>query len=360
MRLVVIGGYGYTGKLICEELDNESITFAVAGRNEEKLNALKFENNSISQVLQGDILNLDFVQKLMDEFDYFINCAGPFTEESNILLEAVAKKGKAYFDITGEIGFVRESRENWHNQAIKSGALLLHGCAFESLIVDLTIQKIVKGESKIKGVRTFYWFNQKRVSPGTKITMKLAQFRKLYKIVDNEWKEGDLTKDRLKIHWYETPNDLLGIPYPLPEIAYMKWRFNPSFAESYLLLPENEAMFMGQSKAKKGSAGESLERLKTLKQPGPSSEERATQKSKVIVEVQFESKPTEYTIIENTDMYGTTAKSTVLALISVQKNRSELSGVIPPADVFKSNSKETLEKLNCQFLESKSIKISAC
>ncbi len=120
MKITVVGAYGYTGKLICQELENHQLKFSVAGRDAEKLELLKSSLNSNPTSIEGDITNTDTAQKIIAQSDIIINCAGPFTEESNHLLSLVAKSGKAYLDITGEIGFIKNSHESFHEEAVKS------------------------------------------------------------------------------------------------------------------------------------------------------------------------------------------------------------------------------------------------
>ena len=41
MRISIVGAYGYTGRLICAELENVGTPFSIFGRNEKKLEELK-------------------------------------------------------------------------------------------------------------------------------------------------------------------------------------------------------------------------------------------------------------------------------------------------------------------------------
>jgi short subunit dehydrogenase-like uncharacterized protein len=52
-------------------------------------------------------------------------------------VEACAKHGTCYTDITGEAPFHRLSYDRYHKDAEKSGALILHSCGFDSVPSDL-------------------------------------------------------------------------------------------------------------------------------------------------------------------------------------------------------------------------------
>ena len=78
----------------------------------------------------------------------------------------------------GEIGFIKKSKDYLQEISVNNKSLIIHGCAFESLVSDLILQSLRK-KNEIKSVKTFYKFNQKKVSPGTRITMKLSKYREL-------------------------------------------------------------------------------------------------------------------------------------------------------------------------------------
>ena len=52
------------------------------------------------------------------------------------LVEACARSGTDYADLTGEVLFVRDSIRAWHVTALGSGARIVHACGFESIPSD--------------------------------------------------------------------------------------------------------------------------------------------------------------------------------------------------------------------------------
>ena len=91
MRISIIGAYGYTGRLICAELENAGIPFSIFGRNEKKIEELKEKLKSVSLALALDMRKEEDVQLVIDESDLIVNCAGPFTEEAQLLTRSAAK-----------------------------------------------------------------------------------------------------------------------------------------------------------------------------------------------------------------------------------------------------------------------------
>jgi len=359
MRISVIGGYGYTGKLICHELDRAGFDYTVVGRNAEKLAALRDELSGEIHFRLGDIQLTDFASEISASSDLIINCAGPFTEESSEFLRQVVESGKIYLDITGELGFVRNAHQNYHQLAEKSNALILCGCAFESLIVDLIVQ-VKTANKKITTITTFYWFNKPLISPGTRITMKLSKFREAFKIAERKWVSCDLINDRYQVAFPQLDATQIAVSYPLPEVAFFNWSLHPQNAQSFLLLSAEEARFIEQREQNPHLLTETYARIKKVKKNGPTALERSEQMSRIIVDFKTDHDERQTFLIENTDMYQTTAKAIVLAVVELKKDRKNLNGVLNPAQLFKGRELETLHALNCTIKSNEKITITAC
>ncbi len=338
MEVTIVGAYGYTGQLICEAFDNSGIRFNVAGRNIHDLEEVKKKFSTVSYCLQLDMIKEDDINILFLKSDIIVNCAGPFNEESSLLLEKAARSGKHYIDITGELGFVKNSFEKHHLNAKESNSIIVHACAFESLIADLVLQTTSPYES----VKTFYWFNQRSVSPGTKLTMKLSQYHKPLCISEHKWISFSNEK-RFKIILGE--EELIAVPYPLPDIAFAKKRTNCKSAHSFLLLDPAEAKYVSNSSNMRGDVMKKLNKLKERKSKGPSPEKRALQRSRIVFEFRFSDGSLSVKTVENIDMYQTTAKAIVLAVKTLLRNNEKPRGVICPATLFTGRESEALEEL---------------
>ena len=344
MGVVVVGAYGYTGKLICQEFDKSGISYVIAGRNEFALNEFKGECEYATKALCLDMTVEADVHELLRCTDIIVNCAGPFEEESTFFISQVAKAGKKYIDITGEVGVLRNSLEELNDIAKSSDSLILHGCAFESLIVDLILQQ---NNQEVKGLKTYYWFNENRVSPGTKLTMKLSRYRKLYCVIDNDWETFHI-EHRFPVRFGE--EELVAVPYPLPEIAFAKSRFQCKNAQSYILLSNDEAKYVAHSSSPEVDLEVELEKLKKRKSKGPTQEQRTRQRSEIVIEFENKRGERNAVVLENKDMYGTTAKAIRLAVQKLLNGNIKLSGVECPAKLFKEEEENILSVLDVSML----------
>ena len=159
MKILLVGAYGYTGKLICKLLQEKELAFNIAGRNEIELAATKECFPSIQKCHALDIAN-DACIQLIRDYDLFINCAGPFTEESSLFVQTIAKtRNKCYLDISGEVGFVQKSIEENHLIASANNTRIIHSCAFESLVADLLIKSFEGELASVKSIKTYYKFD---------------------------------------------------------------------------------------------------------------------------------------------------------------------------------------------------------
>ncbi|ORC86874.1 uncharacterized protein TM35_000251700 [Trypanosoma theileri] len=171
--LVVLGATGYTGKLVCQyisSLDASSIgSWAIAGRSEEKLNALKKDlcMDNIS-VLVADLANPGSLDKVCSSTTVLISCTGPFTLVGMPVVESCIRCKTHYVDSTGEFNFVRQVAERFHEEAKKEGITLVSCCGFDSVPADLGNYVVHQAPGvEMKEVRAFYQLSSSGISGGT-------------------------------------------------------------------------------------------------------------------------------------------------------------------------------------------------
>ncbi len=348
MKIIIIGAYGFTGQLICKELIKSNLHFDVCGRNAIKINQLieLFELKK-HPLLIGDIKNKNFTHQLIKQYDIFVNCAGPYNEESNFFLKTIAESGKIYLDLSGEVSFIKSSFDKYHLIAQSNHSTIIHGCAFESLPFDLLAQKYIT--KPVKNIFTFYWFNKHLVSPGTRITMKLAQYYDLYKINNSEWQL--ISKNDLCFKTFINNEPYRTVNYPLPEIPFFKWNYQPNKAQSFLWLPKNEVNYIKERNGMSKTKEETYLRLQKRKKRGPLLTERKAHFSKLILDVTFKDDTKLQLGLSNIDMYQTTALSIALSLIQILQTKNLPKGVVNPAKLFLNKEHETLNALNCKKLD---------
>ena len=149
--VVIFGASGYTGKLVAEYMhdqygDDQSIKYAIAGRNTEKLLEVKkdLNLNEDIKILEVDSSDLDSLNKMTSSAKCILTTVGPYQLYGSKLVESCAKNGTDYVDLTGEPGWMYEMINAHKETAQKSGARLVFSCGFDSIPFDLGVYFVQK------------------------------------------------------------------------------------------------------------------------------------------------------------------------------------------------------------------------
>ena len=140
LDIVVFGASGYTGKLVVEYLKNEygengSLKWAIAGRDETKLTAVKEElslgNDLETVIVESD--DLDSLDLMTNATKCVLTTVGPYQLYGSKLVESCARNGTDYVDLTGEPGWMYEMISAHSKEAKESGSRIVFSCGFDSI-----------------------------------------------------------------------------------------------------------------------------------------------------------------------------------------------------------------------------------
>jgi len=326
MKIVVLGAYGFTGTLVCEALQTAGLDFSIAGRDRAKLTEL-----SISSPIE--IIEMQHekqVASLVDKYDIFINCIGPFAETAALILQYISTGNKTYLDITGEVFFVQNSFQEYHKTAQEHQATILHSCAFESVLADLLATALLPKLKKIETLNSYYLLGKAKPSPGTRLTLKLSAFNQTF-----FWKNGakvpTKTIDHHEKSW-QTMAIYTAIPYPLPEVCFFKWNTDAKNIGSYLLIDPVEAKYLQHSKPESKSKQEVLDAFQARKPKGPKEQQRKKQTFTLVIEAEDISGKCETIRLQGSDMYLMTAQIIIYFVKQIiTEKHIKKYGVISPS-----------------------------
>ena len=142
---VVYGASGFTGKLVVEyalnQYSNEDISWAIAGRNLEKLQnlkeKLKLTNDvGIIQVYSEDQSSID---ALVMQTKCVLTTVGPYQLYGDKVVRACISSGTDYVDLCGEVGFMHKIISECSAEAKQTGARIVFSCGFDSIPFDLGV-----------------------------------------------------------------------------------------------------------------------------------------------------------------------------------------------------------------------------
>jgi len=110
-EVFVYGATGYTGRLVCQQLAQRGIPFAVGGRNAARVQQLCEE---FPDAVPAPVEHT--VEQLASAFanaKVVVNCTGPFSLLGNQVVEAALRANCHYLDTTGEQDFMLDVDERY-------------------------------------------------------------------------------------------------------------------------------------------------------------------------------------------------------------------------------------------------------
>lgn len=144
--IVLFGATGFTGSLTAEYLAvnaPNACRWAIAGRNKEKLEALRDRLAELNPacadlaLLTADVTDPDSLRAIAARTRVVVTTVGPYLNYGEPLVAACAEEGTDYLDLTGEPEFVDRMFLGYHEKARETGARLVHCCGFDSVPYDL-------------------------------------------------------------------------------------------------------------------------------------------------------------------------------------------------------------------------------
>ncbi len=145
LDVVLFGSTSFVGRLTAEYLARAAppeARVALAGRSRERLQALQASLGGRAAdwpLLLADSTDAASIAALAGSTRVVATTVGPYRRYGLPLLEACARAGTHYADLTGEVLFMRETVERFDAIAAQSGARVVHGCGFDSIPSDLGV-----------------------------------------------------------------------------------------------------------------------------------------------------------------------------------------------------------------------------
>ncbi len=139
--------------------DTKPVTWAIAGRDQEKLEKLQSElsqaqtkkkpaddtdNNDNNQNNKVDIIIANSndeasLDAMTAQTQVIISTVGPYLKYGEPLIKSCAHNGTDYVDLTGEAIFIKDMLDKYQQAAKQSGARIVNSCGFDSIPSDLGV-----------------------------------------------------------------------------------------------------------------------------------------------------------------------------------------------------------------------------
>lgn len=149
-EVVLFGATGFTGRLTAIHLiqnylqvAEQPLRLALAGRDGAKLSALRTDlaqrwpAAATIPLIQADAFDPKALAAVASRAKVIITTVGPYAKYGMPLVEACARAGTDYVDLTGEVTFMRRTIDAYDAIARASRARIVHTCGYDSIPSDL-------------------------------------------------------------------------------------------------------------------------------------------------------------------------------------------------------------------------------
>jgi short subunit dehydrogenase-like uncharacterized protein len=134
--VVLFGATGYTGRLTADALARRGADFALAGRNQQKLEALS-NRLGAPEIRSAQVGDVDGLARCLDDARVLVTSVGPFARLGDTAVEAALKAGVHYVDSTGEGAFIAAMIEKHDHEARARGIALAPALGFDEVPADV-------------------------------------------------------------------------------------------------------------------------------------------------------------------------------------------------------------------------------
>ena len=143
---VIYGATGFTGKLVVEYAikqynNNNEVSWAIAGRNNEKLEHVQEKYNLPSDIgkIVVDSNDQNSIDEMVSQTKCVLTTVGPYQLYGEKIIKTCISTGTDYVDLCGEPGFMHKIISECSAEAKETGARVVFSCGFDSIPFDLGV-----------------------------------------------------------------------------------------------------------------------------------------------------------------------------------------------------------------------------
>ena len=147
--VVLYGATSFVGQITAHYLaeflsthkdkSGSEITWAIAGRDQEKLNELQSKLASKVDIIIANSDDAASLDAMTEQTQVIISTVGPYLKYGEPLIKSCVDNGTDYVDLTGEAIFIKDMMDKYQEAAKQSGARIVNSCGFDSIPSDLGV-----------------------------------------------------------------------------------------------------------------------------------------------------------------------------------------------------------------------------
>jgi short subunit dehydrogenase-like uncharacterized protein len=134
--VLLFGATGYTGRLTAHALARRGLDFAIAGRDEAKLEALARSTGADPEIRIAAAGDVNGLVDALKDVRVMITCVGPFIEMGDTAAEAAIRARVHYIDSTGETTFIQRLISDYDERARAAEIAMAPAMGFDEVPAD--------------------------------------------------------------------------------------------------------------------------------------------------------------------------------------------------------------------------------
>lgn len=167
--IAVYGASGHTGRFVVAELRRRNLPVIAIGRSAARLDRVNASEARVAAL--DDPVALD---QALAGATVVINCAGPFLDTAQPLIEAALRRGANYLDVTAEQQAARDAFANYDEAARRAGVKIVPAASFFGGLADLLVRAAMQGWHKADDVRIGVVLDSWQPTRGTRIALHVS------------------------------------------------------------------------------------------------------------------------------------------------------------------------------------------
>lgn len=139
--LVLLGATGFTGRLTATYLSGyPELKWGIAGRRKLALEDLRTELDLPElPVYECDVHDPASLDELCGKTRVICSVVGPYSLHGSSVVSACVRNGVHYCDLAGEVHWIREMIDQYHEAALSNQTRLVFCCGFDSIPSDMAV-----------------------------------------------------------------------------------------------------------------------------------------------------------------------------------------------------------------------------
>ncbi len=336
--ITVMGGTGYTGRLVAAELNRRGHRFAIAGRRAAKLQEVSAAFGNV-ETLIADATHPQSLVRLASSSSVIINCAGPFIDLGEPVVQAAIEHGAHYLDTTGEQPYIMKIRA--HDGAAKRQKVAVApAMAFEVALADCAVSIGAEGFAELQSVHVTYEAPM-HTSAGTRRTMLRMLQSEGYAYLSGHWVAEPLAAQQIDVDFPPPIGRARAMSFPSAEVVTVPMHEKVREVRTFMVLPRAVVGALSFLRpllpATASVAATLLERWRGANGNGPDERVRSGDRFQIAIDVRGIRDGRAHArrvLVSGADPYGLSATIAVNGAEMMLRSGFAAAGVLPPALVL--------------------------